>query len=90
MLLLLATLLNFFPYLDVEERVEVWDDDVFVLHLAPHVLDGVNGRFIVRQRTAVEGELLQPEAAHLKQYIKHESGHRHSLDLCKIKQTKHG
>lgn len=66
-------------YLDVEERVEVWDDDVFVLHLAPHVLDGVDGRFVVRLWTAAERQLLLPEAARLKEFVKHQPGQRHRL-----------
>lgn len=53
-------------HLDVKECVEIRDNDVFVLHLAPHVLDGVDRRLIVRLRAAAEGQLLHPQAAHLK------------------------
>lgn len=66
-------------YLDVEERVEIGDDNVFVLHLAPHVLDGVDGRFVVRLWTAAERQLLLPEAASLKQSVEHQPGQRHRL-----------
>lgn len=68
-------------YLNIEECVEVWDDDMLVLHLAPHVLDGVDGRLVIRLRTAAEGQLLQPEAARLKQPIKHQPGQLHRLHL---------
>lgn len=68
-------------YLHVEECVEVGDDDVLVLHLAPHVLDGVDGSFIVRLWAAAERQLLQPEAAHLKQSVKHQPGQLHRLYL---------
>lgn len=67
------------PYLNIEECVEVRDDDVLVLHLAPHVLDGVDGRLIIWLWTTAEGELLQPEAARLKQSIKHQPGQLHRL-----------
>ena len=66
-------------YLNVEECVEVRDDDMLVLHLAPHVLDGVDGSFVVWLWAAVEGQLLQPEAAHLEQSIKHQPGQIHSV-----------
>lgn len=54
---------------------------MLVLHLAPHVLDGVDGRLIIWLWTAAEGELLQPEAARLKQSIKHQPGQLHRLHL---------
>lgn len=50
---------------------------MFVLHLAPHVLDGVYGGFIVGQRTATEGKLLHPQAAHLKESVEHQPGQLH-------------
>lgn len=59
-------------HLDVKECVEIRDDDVFVLHLAPHVLDGVDGRLVVRLWAAVEGQLLHPQAAHLKEGVEHQ------------------
>ncbi len=68
-------------YLNVKECVEVGDDDMLVLHLAPHVLDGVDGSFVVRLWTAVERQLLQPHAAHLKQSVEHEPGQLHRLQL---------
>lgn len=68
-------------YLKVEECVEVRDDDVLILHLAPHVLDGVNGGFVVWLWTAAERQLLHPEAAHLKQSVKHQPGELHRLHL---------
>lgn len=68
-------------HLDLEECVKVGDDDMLVLHLAPHVFDGVDRSFIVWLWTAVEGKLLQPEAAHLKESVKHQPGQLHRLDL---------
>lgn len=68
-------------YLKVEERVEVGDDDVLVLHLPPHVLDGVDGRLVVRLRSAVEGQLLHPQAARLKESVEHQPGQLHRLQL---------
>lgn len=59
-------------HLDIEERVEVWDDDVFVLHLAPHVLDGVDGRLVIGLRAAAEGQFLHPQAAHLEERVEHQ------------------
>lgn len=59
-------------HLNVEERVEVGDDDVFVLHLAPHVLDGVDGRLVIGLRAAAEGQLLHPHNAHLKERVEHQ------------------
>lgn len=59
-------------HLDVKERVEIGDNNVFVFHLAPHVLDGVDGRLIVRLRAAAEGQLLHPQAAHLKEGVEHQ------------------
>lgn len=56
-------------HLDVKERVEIGDNDVLVLHLAPHVLDGVDGRLVVRLRAAAEGQLLHPHAAHLEEGV---------------------
>lgn len=68
-------------YLDIEEGVEVGDDDVLVLHLAPHVLDGVDGRFVVRLWATAKGQLLQPEAAHLEERVEHQPGELHGLQL---------
>lgn len=68
-------------YLDIEECVEVGDDDVFVLHLASHVLDGVDGCFVVWLRAAAERQLLLPEAAGLIQSVKDHPGQLHSLHL---------
>lgn len=61
-------------YLDVEKRVEVGYDDMLVLHLTPHVLDGVDGRLVVWLRAAAEGQLFHPEAAHLKERVEHQPG----------------
>lgn len=68
-------------YLNIEERVEVGDDDVLVLHLPPHVFDGVDRCFIVRLRSAVEGQLLHPQAAHFKESVEHQPGQLHRLQL---------
>lgn len=70
-----------FSYLNVEQRVEVGDDDVLVLHLAPHVLDGVDGGFVVRLRATAEGQLLQPQAAGLEESVEDQAGQLHRLQL---------
>lgn len=59
-------------HLDIKERVEIGDNDVFVLHLAPHVLDGVDGSLVVRLWAAAEGQFLHPQAAHLKKGVEHQ------------------
>lgn len=68
--------------LQVEEHVEVRDDDVPVLHLAPHVLDGVDGGLVVSLRAASWGKPLQPHTARLTQLIKDQASKFHCLDLC--------
>lgn len=68
--------------LQVEEHVEVRDDDVPVLHLAPHVLDGVDGGLVVSLRAASWGKPLQPHTACLTQLIKDQASKFHCLDLC--------
>lgn len=68
-------------YLNIEECVEVRDDDMLVLHLAPHVLDGMDRRFVVGLWTTAEGKLLQPEAAHLKESVKNQPGQLYRFDL---------
>lgn len=64
-------------YLKIEECVEVRDDDVFVLHLPPHVLDGVDRCFIVWLWSAAEGQLFHPQAADLKEPVEHQPGQLH-------------
>lgn len=59
-------------HLDIKECVEIGDNDVFVLHLAPHVLDGVDGRLVVRLWAATEGQFLHPQAAYLKEGVEHQ------------------
>ena len=67
--------------LDVEEGVEVRDDDVLVLHLAAHVLDGVDGGLVVGRGPAAVREVLHPRVAHLKQPVEHQPGQLHGVEL---------
>lgn len=53
---------------------------MLVLHLAPHVLDGVDGRFVVRLWAAAVRQLLHPEAAHVEQRVEHQPGQFDGLD----------
>jgi hypothetical protein len=68
-------------YLYVEEGVEVGNDDVFVLHLAAHVFDGVDGGLVVGLRAAAVREVFQPQAACFTQLIEDEPGKGHRLNL---------
>ena len=67
--------------LDVEEGVEVGDDDMLVLHLAPHVLDGVDGGLVVGRGAAAVREVLHPRVAHLKQPVEHQPRQLHRVHL---------
>jgi hypothetical protein len=68
-------------YLYVEESVEVGDDDMFVLHLAAHVFDGVDGSLVVGLRAAAVREVFQPQAACFTQFVENEPGKCHRLNL---------
>lgn len=50
---------------------------MFVLHLPPHVLDGVDRCFIVWLWSAAEGQLFHPQAADLKEPVEHQPGQLH-------------
>lgn len=76
-------------YLEMEERVEVGDDDVPVLHLAAHVLDSMDGGLVVGLRAASLWETLQPHAACLAQLIKDQASQFHCLYLCTGTHTSH-
>lgn len=68
-------------YLNVEEGVEVWNADVFVFHLAAHVLNGMNGCFVVTVGLWLEGKVLYPAAANLMEFAEHCTSQLHCFYL---------
>lgn len=74
-------------YLKIEKCVEVRDADMLVFHLAPHVFNGMNRRFIITVRFPLQGKVLYPAAADVMELAEHCAGQLHCFHLCKSTET---